>query len=398
MRSFLCLVVFSLLILATPARARNDSLTLLGPLNMRPAGGGAPRTFGTGTVAEVLKVNKDTITLTIAGEAYEVPKEKAAYYFEAGDASSRYILGEALGALKNPALLEVAPGCFTPAKPGGDPCPWKTETPAAWSDSLARQALLRCQAEPAGVVPRLPSGEFSEACRNKLGPSGPSAEGWASCAPPPTCPPAQDKLKRRQAEWRRLDAERSCTQRPKVAREIEKEERCLLPFREPIRKLVIHQTDAPAFRGPDAVYNWHRDRGYDDMSYHYVIAKDASGRWRAFEGRSRKYEGAHGGPGANKDSLGIVIAGCFRTGNSTATRPCREEDRPSPEAVRVLNNLVAQLKKEIKGPDGKPSITAVEGHGEHRFGQTHCHTDCPSPSCQLLVHALRQRYFPEVKK
>ncbi len=40
----------------------------------------------------------------------------------------------------------------------------------------------------------------------------------------------------------------------------------------------------------------HFDRTWSDIGYHYIIGKDPkSGQWRVFEGRSTKYQGAHGG-------------------------------------------------------------------------------------------------------
>ena len=160
----------------------------------------------------------------------------------------------------------------------------------------------------------------------------------------------------------------------------------------------VLETDAPSDRGPNDVFNWHRDRGFADISYHYIIAKDATGKWRIFEGRPNAFVGAHGGPGANDDSLGIAVAGCFQTGDVTATSPCKsDEARPPAEAVKLLTNLVAKLKTETLGPDGKPSIKEIVGHGQHRFTQTGCHTNCPSPSCQMLVNRLQERFFGDNK-
>lgn len=380
-----------LLLLLSVNSFADDSFVTLGPAPLTLLGTQKEKAFPAGTKARLLKIQGDKAIFEIQGQRYETSAAKASYYFEAGDLGKKFLLGEALELLRYSNDLASHPSCFEVRT--GKTCPWKLDSDA-WNDALMRRAVLSCDVEPLKIVQRVSKKEFDPNCRNAPGPLDTEKSSWASCAPPPICGPEQDSLKRKQASWRREDEVNKCTQEPKVQRSVQPEAACLLPFKKPVSKLVIHHLEAPMDRGPNEVFNWHRDKGYDDMSYHYIIAKDASGNWRVFEGRPRNVEGAHGGPGSNSDSLGIAIAGCYRTGDATATSPCpTDAERPPPEAVRLLTNLVAKLKKEELGPDGKPSIKEVVGHGQHRFAQTKCHTNCPSPSCQVLVNRLQERFF-----
>lgn len=56
--------------------------------------------------------------------------------------------------------------------------------------------------------------------------------------------------------------------------------------------------------GVREIRQWHLDRGWEDIGYHYVICRDST----IEVGRPERYMGAHV-EGHNKDSLAIVLVG-----------------------------------------------------------------------------------------
>ncbi len=348
--------------------------------------------FPAGTSVQVLGVFGDRIRVKIEGKTYSADREAAEFYLESGNERERFLLGDALKTTSSLDEILRTDCCYT----GGDSnsCFWKSKKhEEEWDAQASLVSPMVCPLEPIDVVKRVSAEPYSSECRN----AGKFIEytkgGWKACAPPNACSGTMEARKRKQAEWRREEKKAECNKESKPKFSHQPEESCLVKFNQPIRKIVVHQTDGYSHQGPNHVFNVHRDRGYDDIGYHYIIAKDERGEWKAFEGRPRQFEGAHGGPGSNSDSLAIAIAGCFRTAPVSPTKPCKESDRPPPEAVRALTNLVGKLKKEMKDENGKPSIREIAGHGEHRYQETGCHSDCPSPACQLLVNSLKARFF-----
>ncbi len=372
------------------AHAGKD-FTLLGPLHFVPEGGGDKKMFPAGTQLRVLDIRGDRVLVKIGKTTYSADREAAEFYFESGNDRERFLLGDALKTFGSLEEILDKNCCFV----GGaaDSCYWR-DPQGEWNAEASMAAPMVCPLEKVDVVKRIYDEPYSTDCRNPGKYIQLVKDGWKSCAPPPVCQGSMDEIKRQQANWRKQEKQAECSKQPKPKFSHQPEESCLLKFEKPIRKIVVHQTDGYSHQGPNHVFNVHRDRGYDDLGYHYVIAKDEGGKWRVFEGRPRKYEGAHGGPGSNSDSLAIAIAGCFRTAPISPTKPCKESDRPPPEAVRLLTNLFGKLKKEVKDESGKPTIQEITGHGEHRFAETTCHSDCPSPACQLLVNSLKARFFP----
>lgn len=70
-------------------------------------------------------------------------------------------------------------------------------------------------------------------------------------------------------------------------------------------KLVVHCSDSPQGRGDDAetIHQWHLQRGFDGIGYHYVILEDGTVQ----KGRPEYWVGAHA-RGYN-ESLGICLIG-----------------------------------------------------------------------------------------
>jgi hypothetical protein len=114
---------------------------------------------------------------------------------------------------------------------------------------------------------------------------------------------------------------------------------------------------------------------WSDIPYHFVVAKDEKGKWQVFEGRKRLDKckwvvGGHVGPGANLDSLGILIVGNYNTEkeNPGATQ-LLGPNPPEPGAMARVVQLVASLKRDC------PTITNVMGHGEARARAYGCVTN-----------------------
>ena len=79
-----------------------------------------------------------------------------------------------------------------------------------------------------------------------------------------------------------------------------------MPLNRKIKFLVVHCSDSD-IRGHDnveTIREWHLERGFNDIGYHYVITQDGT----VHQGRHPEVQGAHT-KGYNKDSLGICLTG-----------------------------------------------------------------------------------------
>ncbi|MBO8158483.1 peptidoglycan recognition family protein [Thermosyntropha sp.] len=102
-----------------------------------------------------------------------------------------------------------------------------------------------------------------------------------------------------------------------------------LKTRRTTRRVIIHHTatngDVPA----ETVHNWHLSREWSGIGYHYLVRQDGT----IERGRPENTIGAHAGSEANKDSIGIAVAGNF------------EIEKPD---ERQIEALVALIKNIIK--------------------------------------------------
>lgn len=71
-----------------------------------------------------------------------------------------------------------------------------------------------------------------------------------------------------------------------------------------VRRLVVHHSASAHGVPLELLRQWHKDRGFDDIGYHWVI--ESSGATR--EGRRLTMQGAHA-RGANGDSWGVCVVG-----------------------------------------------------------------------------------------
>lgn len=195
----------------------------------------------------------------------------------------------------------------------------------------------------------------------------------------------------------------------------------------PITKITIHHTADFSIAGKnDAVriQDGHINK-YADIGYHYVIGKDKDGKWQVFEGRDKKFIGAHAGKGYNTGNLGIAIVynaqprypdDPLRTNASGFDLKNTPENKrqPPPEAVALLGKLVNKLVKE------NTKIATIHGHSlsgpkldaelklkkrapyKDEYGGMNAtpngnpvffdHTACPGEGCLHIVDSLGSRF------
>lgn len=116
-----------------------------------------------------------------------------------------------------------------------------------------------------------------------------------------------------------------------------------------ITEIIIHCADTPEGTPFDVedIRRWHKERGFNDVGYHYVIYIDG----RVVEGRPLADIGAHC-VGHNEDSIGI----CYIGGRGKDGHP---KDTRTPGQKEALQKLVRALQIKF------PSIKKVSGHNEH---------------------------------
>ena len=103
-----------------------------------------------------------------------------------------------------------------------------------------------------------------------------------------------------------------------------------------INKVIIHCSATPEGRDYTVadIDRWHRERGFNEIGYHYVVYRDGS----VHTGRDVAKIGAHC-KGQNADSIGICyIGGLDANGKAKDTRTEAQK--------RALRVLIAKLVKE----------------------------------------------------
>jgi len=75
-------------------------------------------------------------------------------------------------------------------------------------------------------------------------------------------------------------------------------------MRQSTDKIIIHHS-ASHDVGAATIHQWHLDRGWLGIGYHFVIRQNGA----IERGREEGSVGAHAGPGANADSVGVCLAG-----------------------------------------------------------------------------------------
>lgn len=121
-----------------------------------------------------------------------------------------------------------------------------------------------------------------------------------------------------------------------------------------IEKIILH-CSATAEGRPftvDDVRRWHKERGWKDIGYHYVIHLDGT----IHQGRPESMTGAHC-LGQNRHSIGI----CY-IGGLTADRRFARDTRTPPQK-QAMRRLVEDLKRRYPG------------------ATVHCHNEFAAKAC-----------------
>lgn len=125
----------------------------------------------------------------------------------------------------------------------------------------------------------------------------------------------------------------------------------------PIREIIIHCTATPEGREVSVaeIREWHKNRGFNDIGYHYVVHLDGT----VEAGRPEALSGAHVA-GHNTGTLGVVYVG------GTDAR-LNAKDTRTPAQKTALLALCRELIAKY------PAITKIAGHNEYDRGKA-----CPS--------------------
>lgn len=118
-------------------------------------------------------------------------------------------------------------------------------------------------------------------------------------------------------------------------------------FTKAVSEIIIHCTATPPDRDlhVDDITRYHRQRGFETVGYHYLIALDGS----VEEGRAADCIGAHS-LGHNDRSVGIAyVGGLDKDGKPADTRTVCQR--------AALKRLVAELRLRYPG-------ASVHGHNE----------------------------------
>jgi hypothetical protein len=123
--------------------------------------------------------------------------------------------------------------------------------------------------------------------------------------------------------------------------------------------IIIHHSDS-AYGSAAIIDKWHRDRGFDELGYHFVIGNGTNsgdGQIEVGPRWTKQKWGAHDNALDNRyntNGIGICLVGNF---NNT---------RPTPRQLRSLVRLVVYLMRTYDIPSDR-----VLGHGETKV------TQCP---------------------
>lgn len=122
-----------------------------------------------------------------------------------------------------------------------------------------------------------------------------------------------------------------------------------------IELIVVHCSDTYDNQriGAKEIDEWHKERGFDCIGYHFVITREGN----IENGRNVEVEGAHV-KGHNHNSIGL----CWVGGKGRNNQP---EDNRTWEQKKKLPYLLSQLKKQY--PQAK-----IVGHNELDKNKPHC--------------------------
>tara|TARA_R100000664_G_scaffold27686_1_gene38536 strand:- start:6889 stop:7302 length:414 start_codon:yes stop_codon:yes gene_type:complete len=114
------------------------------------------------------------------------------------------------------------------------------------------------------------------------------------------------------------------------------------------RVVVHHSASDRDTTTPETIYRWHRDRGWRDIGYHFIITGDGALHF----GRPENQTGAHT-KGHNQTALGVCVTGNF------------EKSQPTPKQWEMLTLF---LQRCID----KYGLHRRDIHWHQEFGNTAC--------------------------
>jgi hypothetical protein len=130
-----------------------------------------------------------------------------------------------------------------------------------------------------------------------------------------------------------------------------------------LNTIVVHHSAIPD-TGPADIQNLHMDRrGFADVAYHFMIAKDGM----IYEGRELNIRGAHV-QGFNTGSVGVVLLGNFN------------DEQPTEAQLNSLRALVDYLRYTY-------GIRYLAGHKDYP-DQSPDGTECPGDNLYPLLPGL----------
>lgn len=120
-----------------------------------------------------------------------------------------------------------------------------------------------------------------------------------------------------------------------------------------IKQIIIHCSATPEGKniGATTIRGWHKERGFTDIGYHYVIRLDGT----IEQGRPIEQIGAHC-QGHNRNSIGI----CYIGGLSQKRQP---KDTRTIAQRQAMKQLIQELQEQF------PEVTI---HGHREFAAKAC--------------------------
>lgn len=120
-----------------------------------------------------------------------------------------------------------------------------------------------------------------------------------------------------------------------------------------IKQIIIHCSATPEGKniGATTIRGWHKERGFTDIGYHYVIRLDGT----IEQGRPIEQIGAHC-QGQNRNSIGI----CYIGGLSQKRQP---KDTRTIAQRQAMKQLIQELQEQF------PEATI---HGHREFAAKAC--------------------------
>lgn len=130
-----------------------------------------------------------------------------------------------------------------------------------------------------------------------------------------------------------------------------------------INSIIVHCSATPEGRDytVDQIKKDHKEQGWSDIGYHYVIYRDGS----IHEGRNVDIIGAHC-EGYNSNSIGVCYIGGLENKPNVEYKKLKAKDTRTEAQKRALIELLSKLKKYYPG-------AKIYGHHDFNKGK-----DCPS--------------------